>query len=102
MPYMMNGIGRDIWEATQKESRFLITQDLDFSGTYANSPMVHFMASCSSVSTQRKGETWLLALRKYFRKKNVGEWAGCLVVASEPEIRLLKPENKQNGHVRPR
>jgi hypothetical protein len=38
-------------------------------------------------------------VEEIFQKESVGEWAGCLVVASEQKIRLLNPENKQNGHV---
>ena len=29
-----------------------------------------------------------------FQKENVGEWAGCFVVATERKIRVLKPESK--------
>jgi hypothetical protein len=28
-----------------------------------------------------------------FQNENVGEWAGCFVVATERKIRVLKPQN---------
>ena len=47
---------RQIWEAAQKESRFLITQDLDFSDL-RRFALVRTTASCSFVFTRRIAET---------------------------------------------
>jgi predicted nuclease of predicted toxin-antitoxin system len=57
----------EIWAAAQKESRFLITQDLDFSDERKFSPGSH----CG-----------LLLLR-----------LGCFVVVTAREIRVAKPQS---------
>lgn len=81
---------REIWEATQKESRFLITQDLDFSdlrqfapGSHHGMLLVRLRSPNRSDLIERVGEL--------FQKENASEWAGCFVVATERKIRVLKP-----------
>ena len=85
-----------IWETTQKESRFLITQDMDFSdlrmfapGSHHDILLVRLRSPSRRDLIERVGEL--------FQKENVGEWAGCFVVATERKIRALKPESKQNS-----
>jgi len=46
----------EIWEAAQKESRFLITQDLDFSDL-RKFALVRTAAFCSHAFTRRPEET---------------------------------------------
>jgi predicted nuclease of predicted toxin-antitoxin system len=46
----------EIWEAAQKESRFLITQDLDFSDLRKFGPGAH-CGFCSHAFTRRPEET---------------------------------------------
>ncbi len=81
---------REIWEATQKELRFLITQDLDFSdlrqfapGSHYGILRVRFRSPSRRDLIERVGEL--------FRKENVAEWTSCFVVATESKIRVLKP-----------
>src|SRR5438045_4346650 len=80
----------EIWEATQKESRFLITQDLDFSdlrqfapGSHHGILLVRLRSPNRRDLTERIGEL--------FQKENVSEWTSCFVVATERKIRVLKP-----------
>ncbi len=82
----------EIWEAAQKESRFLITQDLDFSDLRQFAPgsqhgilLVRLRSPNRNDLTERVGEL--------FQKENIGEWAGCFVVATERKIRVLKPKS---------
>ncbi|GAC1642360.1 MAG: DUF5615 family PIN-like protein [Candidatus Acidiferrum sp.] len=86
-------IGRpdaEIWEASQKESRFLITQDLDFSdirrfapGSHAGILLLRLRVPTRSALTARIDEL--------FRNEGASEWAGFFVVATERKIRVLKP-----------
>ena len=82
---------REIWEATQKESRFLITQDLDFSDSRRFAPGSHcgILLVCLRSPNRRD-----LAARigELFQRENVSQWAGCFVVATERKIRVLKPK----------
>jgi predicted nuclease of predicted toxin-antitoxin system len=83
----------EIWDRTQKESRFLITQDLDFSDLRQYAPGSHH--GILLVRLRSPGRRDLIErVLQLFQKENVGEWAGCFVVATERKIRVLKPEGK--------
>ena len=60
---------REIWEAAQKESRFLITQDLDFSDSLTVCSWVSPTASCSYAFTRRTEGIWLNGSVNYFKRK---------------------------------
>lgn len=80
----------EIWEATQIESRFLITQDLDFSDLRQFAPGSHqgiLLVRLRSPSRQRRIER----ITGLFQKEDVEPWAGCFVVATERKIRVLRP-----------
>ena len=84
---------RETWEAAQKESRFLITQDLDFSDLRQFAPGSHHGILLVRLRSPSRGN---LAGRvaEVFQTENIAEWAGCFVVATERKIRLLKaPHN---------
>ena len=84
---------REIWERAQKESRFLITQDLDFSDLRQFSPGTHHGILLVRLHSPSRRN---LAGRvvELFQTANVAEWTGCFVVATERKIRLLKPPPK--------
>ena len=85
----------EIGEAAQKESRFLITQDLDFSDLRQFALGSHYGILLVRLrSPNRRG--LIERVGQLFQKENVAEWAGCFVVATERKIRVLKPERKQN------
>ncbi len=72
---------REIWEATQKESRFLITQDLDFSdlrkfapGSHGGILLVRLHFPSRKNLIERVGEV--------FRTETLSEWKSCFVVAT--------------------
>jgi predicted nuclease of predicted toxin-antitoxin system len=82
----------EIWEATQKESRFLVTQDLDFSDLRQFKPGSHHGILLVRLSS-RSRRNLVERIGELFQKEAVGEWAGCFVVATERKIRRIKPRS---------
>ena len=80
----------DVWAAAQAASRFLVTQDLDFSDVRRFRPGTHH-----GLLLVRLPEAGRLALAKriveVFRSEKVEEWQGCFVVLSGHKLRVLKP-----------
>ena len=84
---------KEIWNAAQKESRFLITQDLDFSDLRRFAPGSHH--GILLVRLRSPNQRNLAAkIGEVFQKENVSEWAGCFVVTTERKTRVLKPETR--------
>ena len=86
----------EIWETIQKEPRFLITQDMDFSDLRMFAPGSHHGILLVRLRSPSRRDL-IERVGDLFQKENVGEWAGCFVVATERKIRVLKPESKQNS-----
>jgi len=86
----------EIWEAAQNESRFLITQDLDFSDMRLFAPGLHHGILLIRLHTPNR-RALIERIDEMFQKENVSKWAGCFVVATERKIRVLKPQSKQNS-----
>ena len=82
---------KDVWEAAQKESRFLITQDLDFSDSRKFAPGSH-----GGILRLRSPNRRALIerIKEIFEKENVSEWKACFVVATERKIRVLRPQKR--------
>jgi predicted nuclease of predicted toxin-antitoxin system len=92
-------IGRsdgEIWEAAQRESRFLITQDLDFSDSRRFVPGSHHGILLIRLHSPNR-QNLVGRIGELFQDENVNEWARCFVVATERKIRVLKPDSKQNS-----
>jgi predicted nuclease of predicted toxin-antitoxin system len=92
-------IGRpdgEIWEAAQRESRFLITQDLDFSDSRRFVPGSHHGILLIRLHSPNR-RNLVGRIGELFQEENVNEWARCFVVATERKIRVLKPDSKQNS-----
>jgi predicted nuclease of predicted toxin-antitoxin system len=87
---------REIWEAAQKESRFLITQDLDFSDLRQFAPGSHNGILLARLRSPNRRDL-IERIGELFQKENVGEWVGCFVVATERKIRVLRPGSKENS-----
>jgi predicted nuclease of predicted toxin-antitoxin system len=87
---------REIWEAAQKESRFLITQDLDFSDLRQFAPGSHHGILLVRLRSPNRRDL-IERIGELFQKENVGEWAHCFVVATKRKIRVRKPGSKQNS-----
>jgi predicted nuclease of predicted toxin-antitoxin system len=81
-----------IWKAAQQESRFLITQDLDFSDVRRFAPGSHH--GILLVRLHSPNRTNLISrVRELFTQENVREWTSCFVVATERKVRVLKPKS---------
>jgi predicted nuclease of predicted toxin-antitoxin system len=73
---------QEMWETTQKESRFLITQDLDFSDLRQFAPGSHHGILLVRLRSPNRRDL-IERIWEMFQKENVGEWAGCFAVATE-------------------
>lgn len=82
--------GRDdatIWEAAQREGRFLVTQDLDFSDIRKFLPGKH--CGILLVRMQMPGLTALEnRVAGIFQNEDVSAWAGYLVIATDRKLRI--------------
>jgi predicted nuclease of predicted toxin-antitoxin system len=81
---------KEIWEAAQKESRFLITQDLDFSDSRRFVPGSHRGTLLVRLRSPNRINL-IERIAELFQKENVVEWASCFVVATERKVRVLRP-----------
>jgi predicted nuclease of predicted toxin-antitoxin system len=86
----------EIWEAAQKESRFLITQDLDFSDSRKFVPGSHHGILLVRLHSPNR-RNLVERIVELFEKEDVGEWAGCFVVATERKIRIVRSEGRKNS-----
>jgi predicted nuclease of predicted toxin-antitoxin system len=79
----------EIWSASQSESRFLITQDLDFSDLRRFAPGSHH----GILLVRLHSSDWRNLcdrVAKIFRDEDVERWGGCFVVATEHKIRIVR------------
>ena len=84
----------EVWEAAQKESRFLITQDMDFSDSRRFAPGQHHgLLLLRLHSPNRKNLSDRVV--KLFQTENVDRWSGCFVVATERKIRVLRARSEK-------
>ncbi|MBW1737750.1 MAG: DUF5615 family PIN-like protein [Deltaproteobacteria bacterium] len=85
--------GRDdleIWAAAQREGRFLITQDLDFSDVRKYRPGSHH----GIMVVRLRGPGRLALLEKVcevFEAEDIGSWNRCFIVLTERKIRIHSP-----------
>jgi predicted nuclease of predicted toxin-antitoxin system len=86
----------EIWQAAQKESRFLITQDLDFSDIRKFAPGSHSGILLVRLHSPNR-KSLIARIQELFAEENVADWAGCFVVATERKIRVVKPADERNS-----
>lgn len=80
----------DVWRAAQKEERFLITQDLDFSDIRKFSPGTHH--GLMLVRLRVPGRLALAArIAEAFRKEAAESWARCFVLLTDHKLRVHAP-----------
>ncbi len=81
----------EIWTAAQREERFLITQDLDFSDARRFTPGSHHgILLIRLLSPSRLGLTQRVT--EVFQTEHVEGWARCFVVVTERKVRVRRPE----------
>lgn len=85
--------GRDdsqVWQAAQQESRFFVTQDLDFSDLRRFTPGSH--AGLLLVRLRDPGRLALAAaVREVFSSQIAADLQGCFIVITEKKLRVLRP-----------
>jgi predicted nuclease of predicted toxin-antitoxin system len=86
----------EIWQAVQTNSRFLITQDLDFSDLRRFAPGSHHGILLVRLHSPNR-RNLVGRMVEIFETESVGEWARCFVVVTERKIRVLKPRGRQNS-----
>jgi len=80
----------EVWSASQKEQRFLITTDLDFSDIRYYKPGEH--AGILLIRLAKEGKGRLLSyFQRLLSQYNIEEWQGYLVVATDHKIRIKAP-----------
>src|SRR5271165_1638941 len=83
----------EIWRIAQSESRFLITQDLDFSDSRKFAPGSH----CGILLVRLRWPSRKALIERVtvlFETENVSQWERCFVVATERKLRVVKPSGK--------
>ena len=83
-------IDPEIWAAAQREDRFLVTQDLDFSNITKFAPGTH--AGILLVRLRVPGRLALTeAVTRLFATEHVEGWSGCFLVLTERKLRIHRP-----------
>lgn len=83
-----------VWDAAQQAGRFLITQDLDFSDSHKFVPGTHH--GILLLWLRDPGRLALLYIVELlFRTESVETWRGCLVVATERKLRVVRPPEQE-------
>ena len=79
-----------VWQAAQREGRFLVTQDLDFSDTRKFAPGTH----CGILLVRVPDlEQWRVSdyVMGWLSAAESPTWPGCVVVATPHRVRVLRP-----------
>jgi predicted nuclease of predicted toxin-antitoxin system len=87
---LSGGSDRDVWEAAQRDERFLITQDLDFSDLRRFVPGTHRGILLVRLRSPDR-QNLIRRVREVFQQEEVGLWSGCFVVATERKVRVVRP-----------
>ena len=80
----------EVWQATQDATRFLVTQDLDFSDIRRYQPGIHhglLLVRLAEPSRRRLIER----VQHLFATEAVETWQRCFVVATDRKIRIRRP-----------
>ena len=86
-------VDAEIWDSAQREGRFLLTQDLDFSDTRKFIPGLHHGLLLVRLNSPSRSDL-LFRIGQLFRNENVEDWKGCFVVATDRKIRIQRPQGK--------
>jgi len=86
----------EIWDAAQKDSRFLITQDLDFSDVRKFAPGTHHGILLIRLHSPSR-RNLIARITELFGSERTEDWTHCFVVVTDSKIRILRPESKSRG-----
>src|SRR5579859_1547164 len=76
-----------------KEGRFLITQDLDFSDIRQFIPGTHCGILLVRLHSPSR-RNLIDRVTGLFQKENVEQWARCFVVVTDRKVRVLRPSQR--------
>ena len=80
----------EVWTAAQRDGRFLITQDLDFSDTRKFIPGTHH--GILLVRLHQAGRLYLTRrIAQVFATEDPSLWRRCFVVLSDHRLRVRRP-----------
>ena len=79
-----------IWSAAQRESRLLLTQDLDFSNTQKLIPGTHSGILLVRLRHPSR-RAFVQRIDDLFGTEDVESWLGCFVVATDSKVRVVRP-----------
>lgn len=79
----------EIWQAAQAESRFLLTQDLDFSDLRRFVPGSHAVVLLIRLRSPSRRDL-IDRVAGLFQEHDVEVWSRCFVIVTERKIRVLK------------
>jgi predicted nuclease of predicted toxin-antitoxin system len=80
-----------LWSAAQRDQRFLITTDLDFSDIRRYQPGKH--AGVLLLRLHKEGKHSLLSYLKWLLSEYpLDDWRACLVIATDHKVRVKLPE----------
>jgi predicted nuclease of predicted toxin-antitoxin system len=78
-----------IWSAAQSEARLLLTQDLGFSDARKFAPGTHHGILLLRLGSPNQSAI-ISRISELFSREEVELWTGCLVVATENKVRVLR------------
>src|SRR5258708_5634636 len=81
---------REVWEAAQREARFLITQDLDFSDLRQFTPGTHSGILLVRLRSPDR-QSLIQRIREVFEHEEVSRWTGCFVLLTDRTVRIVRP-----------
>jgi len=81
---------RDVWEAAQRDARFVITQDLDFSDLRQFVPGTHYGILLVRLRSPDR-QSLIRRVQEVFQHEDLSRWTGCFVVATERKVRVVRP-----------
>ena len=85
--------GDKVFDAAQREGRFLITQDLDYSDIRRFAPGTHSGILIARLNTPGR-EALLSRIHSVFASENVSGWIGCFVIVTDHKIRVRHPAER--------
>jgi len=79
-----------IWQAAQRDERFLVTQALDFSDARQFAPGTHHGILLIRLRSPSRF-TLIERIEELLKNENVSGWAGCFVEATDRKVRVRRP-----------
>ena len=80
---------REVWEAAQRDARFLITQDLDFSDARRFAPGTHCGILLVRLHSPDR-RSLIMRVEEVFQQEDVSDWEGCFVLVTERKTRVIR------------